>query len=171
MKHASPSTTAFTALALLMLTGTAASQGLSVTRSGAPNAPFASAIWAGDTLYLAGALPDAVVPPGSPPGTRGTITGDTEAQTASTLARIQRTLREQGLDLGDVVQMRVYLVADPAKGDKMDFAGMNTAYGRFFGTPTQPLKPTRTTVQVAGLAIAGALVEIEVTAVRPARQP
>jgi len=40
------------------------------------------------------------------------------------------------------------------------------AYSQFFGTPTQPNKPSRTTVQVAGLASPGALVEIEAQAAR-----
>jgi enamine deaminase RidA (YjgF/YER057c/UK114 family) len=51
-------------------------------------------------------------------------------------------------------------------GNKMDFAGMMSAYTQFFGTATQPNKPARSTVQVAALAAAGALVEIEVIAAR-----
>ena len=50
--------------------------------------------------------------------------------------------------------------------NKLDFAGMNAAYAKFFGTPDQPNKPARTTVQVAALVAAGALVEIEVQAAR-----
>ena len=63
--------------------------------------------------------------------------------------------------------MRVFLVGDPAMAGKMDFAGMMAAYSQFFGTTDQPNKPARTTVQVAGLASPGALVEIEAQAVRP----
>jgi enamine deaminase RidA (YjgF/YER057c/UK114 family) len=48
----------------------------------------------------------------------------------------------------------------------MDFAGMMASYTQFFGTPAQPNKPARSTVQVAALVAAGALVEIDVVAVR-----
>jgi enamine deaminase RidA (YjgF/YER057c/UK114 family) len=75
-------------------------------------------------------------------------------------------LKAQGFGAGDVVMMRVYLVADPATG-KMDFMGMMAGFKQFFGTPEQPNKPSRTTVQVAGLAAPGSLVEIEAQAVKP----
>jgi enamine deaminase RidA (YjgF/YER057c/UK114 family) len=44
---------------------------------------------------------------------------------------------------------------------------MNAAYSQFFGTTEQPNKPSRSAVQVAALAAAGPLVEIEVIAVKP----
>lgn len=149
----------------LLIAGTALAD-TPVRRQGADTAPFSSTVWAGDTLYVAGMLPEASVPPGAPPGTRAAISGDTRAQTTSVLQAIQRTLRAQGLDLGDIVQMRVYLVGVPGLDGRMDFAGMNAAYGQFFGTREQPNKPVRATVQVAGLAAPGALVEIEVVAVK-----
>lgn len=154
------------ALLVLALPVAAGAMETRVQRNGAADALFASSIWVNDTLYVSGALPEATVPPGAPAGTRGTISGDTRAQTVSTLNNIRRTLQSQGLDLGDVVQMRIYLVGDPALAGRMDFAGMNAAYREYFGTKEQPNKPVRATVQVAGLAIAGALVEIEVVAVR-----
>jgi enamine deaminase RidA (YjgF/YER057c/UK114 family) len=40
------------------------------------------------------------------------------------------------------------------------------AYTQFFGTKEQPNLPARSTVQVAGLAQAGMLVEIEVQLVK-----
>jgi enamine deaminase RidA (YjgF/YER057c/UK114 family) len=43
---------------------------------------------------------------------------------------------------------------------------MMAAYTKFFGTAEQPNKPARSTVQVAGLVAQGALVEVEVIAVR-----
>ena len=79
------------------------------------------------------------------------------------LAKIDTALREQGLGLGDVVMMRVFLVA-PAGSSRMDFAGMMRGYRAMFGTPAQPNKPARSTMQVAGLVDPGWLVEIEVTA-------
>jgi enamine deaminase RidA (YjgF/YER057c/UK114 family) len=48
----------------------------------------------------------------------------------------------------------------------MDFAGMMAAYTQMFGTPAQPNKPARVTVQVASLVGPGMLVEIEVQAAK-----
>jgi enamine deaminase RidA (YjgF/YER057c/UK114 family) len=62
--------------------------------------------------------------------------------------------------------MRVYMVADAAMDNRLDFAGMNAAYAKFFGTAEQPNKPARTTVQVAALVTPGALLEVEVQAAR-----
>jgi enamine deaminase RidA (YjgF/YER057c/UK114 family) len=54
----------------------------------------------------------------------------------------------------------------------MDFAGFMAGYSQFFGTRDQPGKPARSAMQVAALALPGALIEIEVVAVRPpASQP
>ncbi len=93
--------------------------------------------------------------------------GDTRVQTAGTLAGIADTLKGLGLTPGDVVKMTVFLAGDPAKGGRMDFDGFMQGYRQFFGGPGQPRLPTRSVVQVAGLANPGWLVEIEVPAVRP----
>jgi enamine deaminase RidA (YjgF/YER057c/UK114 family) len=113
---------------------------------------IATGVWVGDVLYLSGQLPD--------------VKGSTQAQAESTFVKIQTLLKEQGLGMGDVVMMRVYMASDPAMDNKLDFAGMNAAYSKFFGTVEQPNKPARSTVQVAALVSAGALVEIEVQAAR-----
>ena len=136
-----------------------------VKRTGSPQSFIASAIWAGDTLYVSGQLP-AATPGDAAKGTKPMIEGDTRAQTINVMHVIEGILKEQGLGMGDVVQMRVYMVGDPAQGSKLDFAGMNDAYKQFFGTPAQPNKPVRATVQVAALVVPAALVEIEVMAVR-----
>jgi enamine deaminase RidA (YjgF/YER057c/UK114 family) len=94
------------------------------------------------------------------------VYGNTQAQAESVFRKIEGLLKEQGLDMGHVVMMRVYMTADPAMGNKLDFSGMNAAYARFFGTLEQPNKPARSTFQVAGLVAAGALLEIEVQAAR-----
>jgi enamine deaminase RidA (YjgF/YER057c/UK114 family) len=47
----------------------------------------------------------------------------------------------------------------------MDFAGFMKGYTQYFGTKDQPNKPARSAMQVAALALPGALVEIEVVAV------
>jgi enamine deaminase RidA (YjgF/YER057c/UK114 family) len=113
-------------------------------------------------VYISGTVPD-VVDANSPEGSVARF-GDTEAQTRSVLRKVEAALAAQGLGLGDVVMMRVFLVA-PA-GQRMDFAGMMKAYREFFGTAAQPNKPARSTMQVAGLVDPGWLVEIEVTAAK-----
>jgi enamine deaminase RidA (YjgF/YER057c/UK114 family) len=85
----------------------------------------------------------------------------------SALTKIEAILKEQGLGMGDVVMMHVFLAGDPANGGKLDFAGMMASYTQFFGTKDQPNKPARSAMQVAALAAPGALVEIEVIAVKP----
>ena len=126
---------------------------------------FASAIWAGDTLYIAGQMADPAAPANAAKGTAA-VYGDTDTQAMSVLAKIQNILKTQGLTMGDIVQMDCFVAGDSTKGGKMDFAGLNTAYGRFFGTPEQPNKPVRAAMQVAGLATDWGLVEIQVVAVR-----
>ena len=92
--------------------------------------------------------------------------GDTQAQTVNVLRLLEQSLKGVGLGLGDVIKMQVYLVGDPAQGGRMDFAGFMKGYTQFFGTAAQPLLPTRSVFQVAGLANPGFLVEIEITALR-----
>jgi enamine deaminase RidA (YjgF/YER057c/UK114 family) len=118
--------------------------------------PIAGAVWAGDTLYVSGWLdPD-----------RKTH-ADTASQTVGIIKDIQKLLESQKLTLGDIVMMRVYVGADPAKGGKGDYAGMMAGYTQFFGTKDQPNKPARTSLQVVlPAAGSGALVEIDVVAVR-----
>ena len=92
--------------------------------------------------------------------------GDTKTQALSAFARIKESLDTMKLGFGNVVAMTVYLVGDPAKDGRMDFAGFMEAYTQYFGTKEQPTLPARSTVQVAGLAAAGMLVEIEVQLVK-----
>ena len=94
--------------------------------------------------YVSGTVPDAI----KPDAAQGSVErfGDTEAQTRSVLAKIEALLKAQGMGMGDVVMMR--------------------GYRAYFGTPQQPLKTARSTMQVAGLVDPGWLVEIEVTAAR-----
>jgi enamine deaminase RidA (YjgF/YER057c/UK114 family) len=127
--------------------------------------PIATGVWAGDTLYLSGQLASPITPADAAKGTAA-VYGDTEAQTMSTLTKIQAALKAEGLTMGDVAMMHVYLAGDPAKEGKLDFPGMMAAYTRFFGTKEQPNKPARSAMQVAALAAPWALVEIEVIAVK-----
>ena len=153
------------AVLLLALLAIGVNAQTTVKRFGSDKSIIANAIWVGDTLYVSGQLPAPT--PGDPAkGTKPTIEGDTKAQTLSTLNVIQGILKEQGLGMGDIVQMRVYLIGDPAQGGKLDFGGMNDAYKQFFGTKEQPNKPVRATIQAAALVVPNALVEIEVVAVK-----
>jgi len=155
--------------ALILASGTLyAQKAPPVERISAPNSnfPISQAVWvpAGyDTFYVSGNLPP-VANLEAPKGTREAY-GDTETQTVGALKRIEQTLAAAKLSLGDVVMMHVFLVGDPAKDGKMDFAGFMAGYSQFFGTKDQPNKPARSAMQVAGLAAPGALVEIEVIAV------
>jgi len=126
---------------------------------------FAAAIWAGDTLYLSGQMASPVISADAAKGTAA-VFGDTETQATSVLTKIEALLKAQGLGMGDVVEMQCFLAGDPAKGGKMDFAGLNAAYAKFFGTAEQPNKPVRAAMQVAALATDWGLVEIQVVAVR-----
>jgi enamine deaminase RidA (YjgF/YER057c/UK114 family) len=109
----------------------------------------------------------------------------TEAQGMNALARIADNLASVGLSMRDVLTLRVYM--DNAPGSPtMDFAGFNRAYRQYFanvnlqtgatilqprgtGTPgppvvVNPVRPSRTALEVAGLPVAGWLVEIEAVA-------
>ena len=68
--------------------------------------------------------------------------GDTETQT------VARAELDQGARSHDWVspwatsiKMTIFLVGDPAKDNKMDFAGMMAGYKQFFGTADQPNIP------------------------------
>ena len=150
-------------LAAALLMGCAA-QAQEVRRLGPPDFPISASVEvpAGSRLvYVSGTVPevaDAAAPQGSVQRY-----GDTATQTRSVLRQIEAQLAEHGLGLGDIVMMRVFLVAPPGQS-RMDFAGMMSAYREFFGTAEQPNRPARSTMQVAGLVDPGWLVEIEVTA-------
>jgi enamine deaminase RidA (YjgF/YER057c/UK114 family) len=92
--------------------------------------------------------------------------GNTKTQSLSVLKRLQDSLKSIGLGFGDVVKMTVFLGGDPATG-RMDFAGFMEAYSQYFGTKEQPIRPARSTVEVANLVQPGMLVEIEVILAKP----
>lgn len=165
-----------TVLPLLMLLPMIASAS-DVIRYKLPNSTFpisaAVEVPAGKTMvYLSGQMgqmpKDANAAKGVPASTGWPrAMGDTKTQTISALTNIKKQLEGMHLTMGDVVKMQVFLVADKSKGDKLDFAGFMDGYTQFFGTREQPNLPSRSAVQVLALVVPAALVEIEVTAVRP----
>ncbi len=155
----------FLALGLLVLTAVPA-DAQAPKRMGAPESPIASSVElpaASRIVYVSGQVPDVV----DQAAAEGSVErfGDTETQTRSVMRKIEGVLKSNGLGLGDVVMMRVFLVAPPGQA-RMDFAGMMRGYSASFGSAAQPNKPARSTMQVAGLVNTGWLVEIEVTAAR-----
>jgi len=145
-------------------------QAAEILRRPLGNFPIASSVVVpsgAELVFLSGTLADPVKPD-APAGSAERM-GDTEAQVASVLGKLEKELAGSGLSMSDVVKMNVFLVGDPAKGGSMDFEGLMKAYSRHFGTAAQPNLPARTTVQVVALPMPGALVEIEVVAARAAR--
>ncbi len=116
-------------------------------------------------IYHSGTVP-APADPSAEAGSRE-FWGDTETQSNSVFARIEASLTKLGLGFGDVVKMTVFLVGVPELDGRMDFQGFMRTYTQHFGTDEQPNLPARSAVQVAGLAGAGMLVEIEVVLARP----
>lgn len=141
-----------------------------IIRHATPSMPIAAAVQVpagSDLLFLSGVLADVA----DPSAAAGSVErfGDTEAQARSVLGKIDKQLQAAGFSMQDVVKMNVYVVADPRKGSGMDFEGLMKAYLQFFGLAIRGESlPARTTVQVAGLPVPGALVEIEVVAARHA---
>ena len=155
---------------LLSLGMCAQSRAAEVVRTPLPDGnafPIAAAVTvpAGfDTVYVSGALPSMV----NKEAAKGSVDayGDMTTQAESALSNIKASLLRLGLGMGDIVKMTVFMVGDATKGNKLDFAGLMAAYSKFFGTAEQPNKPARSAVQVAALVAPGALVEIEVIAVK-----
>lgn len=117
-------------------------------------------------IFISGTLPD-VADPSAPAGTPAAY-GNTEVQTVSVFNKLRNILRQQDLDLGDIVSLKVFLLGTEETGGRLDFAGLQAGYTQFFGTEEQPDKPTRTALQVAGLPLPGALIEVEAIAARTA---
>ena len=101
-------------LVVLSAAGTAISQTTVKRIYGSPTQRFASAIWAGDTLYVAGQMGSPITPADKVKGTAA-VYGDTEAQAESAIKNIETILKSQGLTLADIVQMDVFLAGDPPK--------------------------------------------------------
>lgn len=93
--------------------------------------------------------------------------GDTYAQSIGSLKRIQGILRDAGLEMKDVITLKVYLAPDQSNRGEIDFDAWFNAYSSFFVNDENPNKVARTTLGVAALARPSLLVEVEVVAVYP----
>jgi 2-iminobutanoate/2-iminopropanoate deaminase len=115
----------------------------------APIGPYSQAISFGDFVFLSGQIPL------SP--TTGEVVGATAAeQVVQVLANLIAVLEAAGSSPSRVVKTTIFLT------DLADFAAVNEAYGKVFGT--EGPAPARSTVQVAALP-KGVRVEIEAVAV------
>ena len=125
----------------------------SIETAGAPAAigPYSQGVAAGDLVFCSGQI-------GLDPSTGELVDGGVEAQAERALKNLGAVLDAAGLGFADVVRTTIYLA------DIGDFADVNGVYGRFMPDPP----PARSTFAVAALP-KGARIEIEATAVRPAR--
>jgi len=129
--------------------------------------PIASAVEvpAGTSItFHSGTVPgpaDKTAKPGTP-----AFYGDTKTQATSVFERIKQNLESQGMTMGNIIKLTVFLVGDPANDNAMDFAGFMEAYVQYFGTKEQPNLPARSAVQIAGLVRPLMFVEIEAITAR-----
>lgn len=157
----------FTSIALgAALSAMATAASAEVVRHPIPNStfPIAQAVTVTGnitTVYVSGQVPPVVNKDADPSSPQAY--GDTKTQTVGVLGRIKAILEGQGLGMGDVVKMQVFLVHNTAA--PMDFKAFMEGYTQFFGG-SQPNLPARSVVGVAALANPGFLVEIEVIAAK-----
>ena len=112
------------------------------------------AVVAGDTVYLRGQI-------GQDLDTRESVgIGDVEAQAEKAMANVSMLLQEAGAELGDIVKVVVYLT---------DIRFREPVY-RVMGRCLKGVHPVSTGLVVSALARPEWLVEIDVTAVIPARR-
>jgi 2-iminobutanoate/2-iminopropanoate deaminase len=81
---------------------------------------------------------------------------DVMSQLEQTVKNITAVLQETGCTLNDVIKATVYLT------NMKDYVAMNEAYSRLFKIPY----PARTCIEVSALPIEGAVIEVEVIAVK-----
>jgi len=117
----------------------------------------------GQTVYFFSGTTADPLNPAIPAGSPGRM-GDTVQQVDSILNKLQAMLEKNNLTFADVIKATVFLVADPAKGNKMDFAGLNSEWAKRF--PTDKPRPSRSAFQITELPLPGALAEVELIAAK-----
>lgn len=111
--------------------------------------PYSQAIEANGMIFASGQIP-------IDPATGQFVEGGIKEQTRQALTNARNILQAAGTDMENVIKTTVYL------SDIHNFAAMNEVYAQFF---TEPF-PARSAVAVKDLP-KGALVEIEVLAIKP----
>lgn len=111
--------------------------------------PYSQAIEANGMIFASGQIP-------IDPATGQFVEGGIQEQTRQALTNARKILQAAGTDMENVIKTTVYL------SDINNFAAMNEVYAQFF---TEPF-PARSAVAVKDLP-KGALVEIEVLAIKP----
>ena len=111
--------------------------------------PYSQAIEANGMIFASGQIP-------IDPATGQFVEGGIQEQTRQALTNARNILQAAGTDMENVIKTTVYL------SDINNFAAMNEVYAQFF---TEPF-PARSAVAVKDLP-KGALVEIEVLAIKP----
>lgn len=158
-----------TALALMLLAVPASAQELTRHTNPGSDFPILQAVEVPGgmtTVYLSGTVPSV----NNESADRSSVEayGSTEEQTVSVMNRIKDQLEGLGMGVGDIVKMQAFLVAP--EGEAVDFDGFMAGYTQFFGTEEQPNLPVRSAMVVEALVNPAWLVELEVTAVRPAAE-
>ena len=120
------------------------------TSSAPDRAPFSQGIEVNGFVFLSGTL-------GINSDTGELAGNDVVSQLEQIVKNISDVLKEAGCTINDVVKATVFMT------DIKDYAAMNEAYMKLF----RPPYPTRTCVEISALPKEGALIEIEVIAVKP----
>lgn len=159
-----------TPIALLVLTlNVCLAQGTStveeVIYKGNPKSPISSSVTvpAGKKYYFSSGSTAPIADSTATEGSRERF-GDTKTQAIGILEKFKSTLKSEGLELNDVIFMRVYIAPDLKTG-KIDFQGWFDAYAQYFGTKENPTKPSRSTLGIASLVNPEKFIEIEIIAV------
>jgi 2-iminobutanoate/2-iminopropanoate deaminase len=117
-----------------------------------PLGPYSPALRAGDFVILSGQL-------GTVPGaaTPTLVQGGASEQLRQALANAKVLLEQNGATMAQVVKGTLFLM------DVADFADCNEVWMHAFETP----RPTRSTIQIAGIPMPGARAEVELWAYAP----
>ena len=117
-----------------------------------PVAPFSHAVESDGWVFLTGQMPT------DPDDDSKALPDGVEAQTRRVMDNLVIVLKELGLGLEHVIQVRAYLTHF-----EQDYAAMNESYASYFPADR---RPARTCIGVTALA-RGARVEIDMLAQRP----
>ena len=119
-------------------------------KAGSGKVPLSQAIAAGEWLYCSGQLP-------IDPATGEIVPGGAGEQTRQIIENLKAVCEEAGTSLANAVKVTIFMA------DLADLRKMNDVFEEYFGIDDPP---ARTTFQAGGI-IAGAKLEIELTAFIP----